>query len=162
MSFSGLGTSLVQLAIFFILVFLVSKYALRPLLATMNERTNHIEGQISIAETNRAEAEKLVAEQKELLIATRTEAKEIIDRAKAQKEVEADKIMDKAKSQADQMLADAKKEIELEKMKALASLREEVGALSVQLAEKLVGETLDQKKQANLVNAYLDQVGRLQ
>ncbi|SDY41760.1 F0F1 ATP synthase subunit B [Thermoactinomyces sp. DSM 45892] len=162
MSFSGLGTSLVQLAIIFILVLLVSKYALRPLLATMNERTKHIEGQISTAEKNRADAEKLVAEQKELLIATRAEAKEIIDRAKAQKEVEADKIMDRAKSQADQMLADAKKEIELEKMKALASLREEVGALSVQLAEKLVGETLDQKKQANLVNAYLDQVGRLQ
>lgn len=162
MSFSGLGTSLVQLAIFFVLMFAVSKYALRPLLATMNERTKHIEGQISTAEKNRVEAEKLVAEQKELLIAARNEAKEIVDRAKAQKEVEAEKIMSKAKSEAEQMLAEAKKEIELEKVKALASLREEVGALSVQLAEKLIGDSLDQKKQANLVNAYLDQVGRVQ
>ncbi|SFX63273.1 F-type H+-transporting ATPase subunit b [Thermoactinomyces sp. DSM 45891] len=162
MEFSGFGTSLVQLLIFFVLLLLVYKKALPPLMATLNERTKHIENQITTAEKHRADAEKLVAEQKELLIATRNEAKEMIDRAKTQKEVEAEKIMSKAKSEAERMLADAKKEIELEKVKALASLREEVGALSVQLAEKLVGESLDQKKQANLVNAYLDQVGRLQ
>lgn len=162
MSFSGLGTSLAQLVIFFVLMFVVAKFALRPLMSTMDARTKHIEDQISTAERNRSDAEKLVAEQKELLIQARNEAKEIVDRAKAQKELEADQIISKAKSEAERLMKDAKTEIELEKAKALASLREEVGALSIQLAEKLLGDSLDDKKQSNLVHAYLEQVGRLQ
>jgi F-type H+-transporting ATPase subunit b len=60
------------------------------------------------------------------------------------------------------MIKEATNEIQREKEKALASLRDEVGALSVQLASKLIEKELDGKAQAELVGRYLEQVGRVQ
>lgn len=156
------GTMLAQLVIVIALMFLVSKYALRPVLATMKQREDYIDNQISAAEQSRAEAEKYMAEQKEELMKVRQEAKEIIERAKAQKEREAEEIIKQAQERAERMIQEATNEIEREKEKALASLRDEVGALTVQLASKMLEKELDEKGQSKLVNGYLEQVGRLQ
>ncbi|SEM79910.1 F0F1 ATP synthase subunit B [Lihuaxuella thermophila] len=155
-------TMLFQLGAFIVLMLLVSKFALRPILNTMKQRQDHIESQIKAAEQNRLDAEKLIEEQKEALKQARQEAKEIIERAKAQKEREAEEIIRKAQERAERMIQEATTEIQREKEKALASLRDEVGALSVQLASKMLEKELDQKGQAQLVNRYLEQVGRLQ
>jgi F-type H+-transporting ATPase subunit b len=153
---------LAQLVIFLILMFLVSKFALRPMLGTMKQRQDYIEQQIATAEQNRLDAEKLVAEQKEALNQARQEAKEIVERAKAQKEREAEEIIKRAQEQADRMLKEATIEIQREKEKAIAGLRDEVGALTVQLASKMLEKELDEKGQSQLVDRYLEQVGRLQ
>jgi F-type H+-transporting ATPase subunit b len=157
-----IGTMLFQLVAFIVLMLLVSKYALRPMLNTMQQRQEHIEGQIKAAEKSRKEAEELIEEQREALEKARKEAKEIIDRAKAQKDREAEEIIAKAQERAERMIKEATNEIEREKEKALASLRGEVGALSVQLASKLIEKELDGKGQAELVESYLEQVGRVQ
>jgi F-type H+-transporting ATPase subunit b len=157
-----IGTMLFQLVAFIVLMLLVSKYALRPMLNTMQQRQEHIEGQIKAAEKSRKEAEELIEEQREALEKARKEAKEIIDRAKAQKDREAEEIIAKAQERAERMIKEATNEIEREKEKALASLRSEVGALSVQLASKLIEKELDGKGQAELVESYLEQVGRVQ
>jgi F-type H+-transporting ATPase subunit b len=143
------GTMVFQLIAFIILMLLVSKYALRPMLNTMRQRQEHIDGQIKAAEKSRKEAEDLIKEQREALEKARLEAKEIIERAKAQE-------------RAESMIKEATNEIQREKEKALASLRDEVGALSVQLASKLIEKELDGKAQAELVGRYLEQVGRVQ
>ncbi|SFI66572.1 F0F1 ATP synthase subunit B [Thermoflavimicrobium dichotomicum] len=156
------GTILAQLVIFIILMLLVSKYALRPLLDTMKKRQDYIDNQIITAEKSRQEAEELLAEQKALLKQAQTEAKELIERAKAQKEKEAEKIILEAKEQAERMIQEAKLEIEREREKAIAALRDEVGALTVQLASKLLEKELDEKGQSKLVDRYFEQVGRLQ
>jgi F-type H+-transporting ATPase subunit b len=156
------GTMVFQLIAFIILMLLVSKYALRPMLNTMRQRQEHIDGQIKAAEKSRKEAEDLIKEQREALEKARLEAKEIIERAKAQKEREAEEIIAKAQERAESMIKEATNEIQREKEKALASLRDEVGALSVQLASKLIEKELDGKAQAELVGRYLEQVGRVQ
>jgi F-type H+-transporting ATPase subunit b len=157
-----LGTMLFQLVAFIILMILVSRFALRPILATMKQRQDHIEGQIRKAEESRKEAEELLEKQREELNKARIEAKEIIDRAKAQSEREADEIVKKAQERAERMIQEATTEIQREKEKALASLRDEVAALSVRLASKLMEKELDEKGQSQLVESYLEQVGRLQ
>jgi F-type H+-transporting ATPase subunit b len=153
---------LAQLVIFLITMLLVGKFALRPMLETMRKRTDYIDSQISAAEKSREEAEKLLAEQREALNKARQEAKEIIERAKAQKEREAEEIIKQAQERAERMIQEATREIQREKEKALASLRDEVGALTVQLASKMLGKELDAKGQSHLVENYLEQVGRLQ
>jgi F-type H+-transporting ATPase subunit b len=157
-----LGTMIVQLIIFFILMFLVKKYALAPLLATMKKRQDYIDQQITAAENNRAEAEKLLKEQQELLQKARLEAKELIEEAKKQKEREAERIIKEAQERAERMIQEATMEIQREKEKALASLRDEVGQLAVALTAKLIGKELDKDGQSQLVSQYLEQVGRLQ
>jgi F-type H+-transporting ATPase subunit b len=157
-----IGTMLFQLAAFIILMLLVGRFALRPMLATMKQRQDHIEGQIKAAEESRKEAEKLLEEQRAELNRARQEAKEIIDRAKAQKEREAEEIIKMAQERAERMIQEATAEIQREKEKALASLRDEVGSLSVELASKLLEKELDKKDQAKLMESYFEEVGRLQ
>jgi F-type H+-transporting ATPase subunit b len=151
-----------QLVIFLLLMVLVSRYALRPLLATMRQRQDHIDGQIRSAENHQAEAEKMIEEQKEALQLARVEAKEIVERAKVQKERDAEEIIRQANERAERLIHEATNEINREKEKALLALRQEVGELSVQLASKVIGQELDQSLQSKLVNRYLEQVGRMQ
>lgn len=157
-----IGTMLFQLVAFIVLTLVIGKFALRPILETMNKRQDHIEAQISTAEENRLEAENLLQKQRESLDQARVEAKEIIERAKRQKEQEAEAIITQAKDRADQLVKDAASEIEREKRKALTALRDEVGLLSIQLTGKLLEKEVAADEQSKLVDRYLEQVGRVQ
>jgi F-type H+-transporting ATPase subunit b len=157
-----IGTMLYQLVAFIVLTLLVGKFAVRPILATMQKRQDHIQEQLDTAEQNRVEAEKLLEEQKVVLDKARVEAKEIVDRAKRQKEQEAEEIIGQAKNRAQQLVEDAASEIASEKEKALLALRNEVGVLSIQLTSKLLEKEVRDDEQSKLVDRYLEQVGRVQ
>lgn len=158
----NLGTMLTQLGIFVILVALVTRFGLRPVLTMMKNRQDHIEGQIKSAEEDRKKAESYLNEQKELLQQARLEAKEILENARKQKEREAEEIIQKANERAEKMIQEAKAEITREKDKAIASLKNEVGALAIELSTKILQKKIDAKEQSQIVNNYLEQVGRLQ
>ncbi|EGK10731.1 MULTISPECIES: F0F1 ATP synthase subunit B [Thermoactinomycetaceae] len=153
---------LFQVVAILILMFLLKRYALGPVMKVMNERSEHIEQQITTAEQNRAEAEKLVAEQKEALSQARQEAKDLLERARAQKEREAEEIIRDARERAERMISEAKSEIVSEKEQAIQELRDEVGTLSVMLASKMIEKEIKAKDQSALVKKYLNQVGELQ
>jgi F-type H+-transporting ATPase subunit b len=153
---------LTQLGIFVILVALVTRFGLRPVLTMMKNRQDHIEGQIKSAEEDRKKAESYLNEQKELLQQARLEAKEILENARKQKEREAEEIIQKASERAEKMIQEAKAEITREKDKAIASLKNEVGALAIELSTKILQKKIDAKEQSQIVNNYLEQVGRLQ
>lgn len=161
MSFTW-GTMLFQVVAILILMFLLKRYALGPVMKVMNERSEHIEQQITTAEQHRAEAEKLVAEQKEALSQARQEAKDLLERARAQKEREAEEIIRDARERAERMISEAKSEIVSEKEQAIQELRDEVGTLSVMLASKMIEKEIKAKDQSALVKKYLNQVGELQ
>jgi F-type H+-transporting ATPase subunit b len=156
------GTMLFQVVAILILMFLLKRYALGPVMKVMNERSEHIEQQITTAEQNRAEAEKLVAEQKEALSQARQEAKDLLERARAQKEREAEEIIRDARERAERLISEAKSEIISEKEQAIQELRDEVGTLSVMLASKMIEKEIKAKDQSALVKKYLNQVGELQ
>ncbi|WP_188432440.1 F0F1 ATP synthase subunit B [Kroppenstedtia guangzhouensis] len=153
---------LFQVVAILILMFLLKRYALGPVMKVMNERSEHIEQQITTAEQNRAEAEKLVAEQKEALSQARQEAKDLLERARAQKEREAEEIIRDARERAERLISEAKSEIISEKEQAIQELRDEVGTLSVMLASKMIEKEIKAKDQSALVKKYLNQVGELQ
>jgi F-type H+-transporting ATPase subunit b len=156
------GTMLFQVAVVIILIALMARFVVRPLLAMMKERQDYIDQQIATAEENRKEAEKLAAKQQEELKKARQEAKELLERAKAQKEREAEEIIRQAQERAERMINEATAQITREKEKALADLRDEVGRLSVLLAAKVLEKELDAEEQSKLVGRYLEQVGELQ
>jgi F-type H+-transporting ATPase subunit b len=157
-----LGTMLFQLVAFLVLMGLMIRYALRPVMGVMEKRQAYIDEQINTAEKNRAEAERLVAEQREELEKARKEPRELLERAKAQKEREAEAIIKEAQERAERMIQEASKEIAREKEKALAELRDQVGQLTVLLASKVLEKEVDAKQQSKLVDRYLQQVGELQ
>lgn len=157
-----IGTMLFQIVAVIILIGLVSRFAIRPLMKVMQERQDHIDSQINTAEENRVEAEKLAAEQRETLKQAREEAKEIVERAKSQKEKEAQAIIQEAQERAERMIKEASAEITQQKEKAVKDLRDEVGRLSVQLASKVMEKEVDAQEQSKLINRYLEQTGEIQ
>lgn len=155
------GTALYQLAMFLLLLLLLRKYALRPLLGVMEARQNKIASDIANAEKNREEALKLLEQQKEELAAARQDATKIIENARASAEKQAEDIVAKAMAEAEQFKRNAQTEIAREKEQAMAALRDQVGALSVMLATKIIEKELDQNQQEKLVSDFLKEVGEV-
>jgi F-type H+-transporting ATPase subunit b len=154
------GDMLYSLIMFIILFVLLRKYAFGPLMGVMEKRARQIEDDLENAKKNRAEAEKLLEEQRAELARARQEAKTIIDHARTTSEKQAEEIIKAAREEVDQYREAARQEIEREREKAIEALRREVGQLSVLLASKVLGNELDQKRHEQLINDYLEEVGK--
>lgn len=154
-----LGSFIIQILAFAILFYFLKKYAFGPLLGVMQKRQQQIEDQIKDAETNRTEAEKFLKEQSDALQKAREEAHEMIERAKATSVKQANDIVETARNEAARMKEQAVQEIQLEKEKAVAALREQVGTLSVLIASKMIEKELDVKTQSKLIDDIMKQVG---
>ncbi|SDZ45727.1 F-type H+-transporting ATPase subunit b [Evansella caseinilytica] len=151
--------ALYQLAGFIILLLLLKKFAFGPIVDMMEKREKHIADQISSAERNRKEAEKYLAEQREAIQTARREAKEIVENTKKISEQQADEMITAAKLEADRIKETAMAEINQEKERAISALREQVSALSVLVASKVIEKQLDEQEQEKLIQETLREVG---
>ncbi|MDP9144741.1 MAG: F0F1 ATP synthase subunit B [Actinomycetota bacterium] len=146
---------------FLIVFFYVWRKALPTINKTLEARQQAITGQLSHAEETKKEAESLLADYKAQLAQAKAEGNRIIEEARvAGDQLKAD-IVSRAEEEAAQTLAKAREEAQTEKARALAEARREVGEISVGLAEKIVGESLDAKMQQGLIDRYLDDLERL-
>lgn len=153
------GDIIFQLLAFAVLLLLLRKYAWGPLMGVMKKREEHIAGEIDSAEKSRKEAESYLAKQTEELKAARVEAQSIIEAARKQSELQSEQIIATARDEADKLKESALAEIAQEKQLAIATLRNEVANLSVQIASKVIAKELDEKNQRKLINDYLQEVG---
>jgi F-type H+-transporting ATPase subunit b len=146
---------------FLIVFFFVWRKALPSINKTLEARQQAITGQLSEAENAKREAESLLADYKAQLADAKTEGNRIIEEARsAGEQLKAD-IVARAEEEASQTLAKAREEAQTEKARALAEARREVGEISVGLAEKIVGGSLDGKMQQDLIDRYLADLEKL-
>jgi len=145
----------------FALAFLVlRRVAWGPIVARVDEREKAIQASIDAAKHERAEAEKLLEEQKAAIAQARREAADMVRKnAEDVERLRAD-LLSKARAQAEELKADAKRSIEDEKTKAVAEVKGVAADLAIQIAEKLLGEQLDGEKQRRLAQQYLESIGR--
>lgn len=141
---------------FFIVFFALWKILLPRIIATLDERTNTIEGGIKRAEEAQAEANRL----REQFQSQLAEARHDAARQREQALEEGARIIaekrEEAQAEAARILAAAHDQVEADRQQAFASLRSEVGALAVQLASKIVGESLeDEARQSRVVDRFL-------
>lgn len=155
----SLGNFLIQIVAFGVLLLLLKKYAFGPLVGMMEKRRQGIEADINSAEKNRAEAEQFLKDQTEELKKARLEAHEIIENARAVSVKQANDIVEAARAESERLKEQALQDIKLEKEKAVAELRDQVGVLSVMIASKIIEKELDQQGQAKLVDDMMKQVG---
>ncbi|AMA71638.1 MULTISPECIES: F0F1 ATP synthase subunit B [Aneurinibacillus] len=154
-----LGTLLFQVVVFLILLALVSRFAMKPAMSVLQKRQEHIEGQIAAAEKANAEAQALLKQQQAELKKVREEAQSILETKKKQAEDEAEQIIAAAQERAERMVEEAKLEINREKEKALASVRDQVAGLSVLLASKIIEKEMSQAEQQDTIEQFMRQVG---
>lgn len=153
------GTAIFQLVAFLVLLYVLSKFALKPLMGLMEEREQKVNEQIDRAEQKSKEAEEFVAKQRKELEEARQEAQEIIAQAKKLSEKQGQDIIEQARENAERVKNSALAEIQREKEEAVASLREQVASLSVLIATKVIEKELDEKEQEQLIQDYLKDVG---
>ena len=142
----------------FTLLFLVLKSKVVPMFEKAYEaRTNAIEGGMKRAEKAQLEAERALSQYTEQLSKAREEAQTLREEARVQGASIVEELRAKAQEEAARITAAAHASIEAERQQAITSLRNEVGALAVELASKIVGEALDdQARQSRIVDRFLD------
>ena len=145
-------------AIAFSLLFYVLRKFVVPMFEKAFEaRTQAIQGGIERAEKAQAEAQRALNQYTEQLSKAQSEAQTLREEARVQGAAIIEDLRAKAQEEAARITAAAHASIEAERQQAVTSLRNEVGALAVELASKIVGEALDdQARQSRIVDRFLE------
>ncbi|SDL33597.1 F-type H+-transporting ATPase subunit b [Pedobacter sp. ok626] len=153
------GLVIFQSIAFLLLMFLLAKFAWKPILAAIKEREQSIDEALNKAELAKQEMARLTSQNEELMKEARAERDSILKEAKTLK----DNILTEAKTQAHsegaKLIEKAKIEIENQKKAALAELKNQVSTLSLDIAERVLRNQLqDKAKQEDLVANLLKDV----
>ena len=153
------GLSVWTLFVFLGLLVILSKYAWGPILAAVDAREKGIQGALDEAAERNAEAASLLKQHREQLKDARRQANELIAEGKAAGENVRKDIEEKARAEGLAIIERARTEIERERDAALEMLRKESVELALAAASQLMRENLDQAKDRELVERYLDELG---
>jgi len=144
---------------FVVLLLALRAFAYKPILAMLEKRKQEIAEGLSAAEKARAEADREQAKfQTELEAAGRSSQEEASKIAKATAGMR-EQILAEARKEAEEMKAKARAEIEAERQAAQSELRRQLADLTVDLTRKVVGQTIDEKIQRDMVGSFLTEMG---
>jgi F-type H+-transporting ATPase subunit b len=153
-------TELIVGAVTFGIIFFALWKVLMPRLnQTLEERTDKIEGGLQRAEETQAEANETLARYREQLAGARHEAARLREQAREQGAQIIAEMREQAQAEARRLVDAAHAQIEADRQQALQSLKTEVGGLAVDLASRVVGESLtDEARQRRVVERFLDEL----
>ncbi len=144
---------------FLILLFILGKFAWKPILNSVNERETSILDALKEAENARKEMQNLKSDNERILKEARVERDEMMKDARQIKESMLTEAKDEAKVEASKIIAQAQATIESEKQAAIADLKSQVAELSVGIAEKVVRKELaNDREQTQLIEQLLKEV----
>ena len=136
------------------------KYAVPPIMKSLNEREAKIKDSLESAEKALAKAEVISINNEKALRETEVKAQQIRKEAIEKAEVLRNERTAKAKDEATQIIEQAKNTIVQEKKLALTQLREEVARLAIQSASIILDEELDAKKNSKLVDKFIEDLSK--
>lgn len=140
----------------FVIVFFVLRWkAWGPILQLVQEREKQIANAVESAKRERAEAEKLLADQKTAIAEARRQAAEDTRRIQAEMEKFREELMAKSRKEAEELKLSARREIEEQKAKAIAEVRAMAVDLSIEVAGKLINERMDDSKHRALADQFV-------
>lgn len=143
---------------FAIVLLLLTKFAWNPLLKVLAERQARIAGQVQAADQERIAAEKLRSEYQQQMQNAKNDAQAIVDKAMKLADTTKDDIIASAREEHARLLEKAQENIARERQQALQDIRSEVITISVAAAEKIIGQSVDEKINAKLVDNFINQL----
>lgn len=145
--------------IVFLIVFaVIAKLAFPALNKMLDQRTEKIQGDMEKAEDARRTAEQELANYRDQLAGARDEANRIIEEARRTADQMRRDLQVKAEAESQAIVARAQDEIRAERDRVFQELRAQVGQIAVELAGRVVGESLDERAHQRLIDEYIDQV----
>jgi F-type H+-transporting ATPase subunit b len=143
----------------FLIVFgVIAKFAFPQINKAMDARTEKIQGDLEKAEAARTTAEQELTEYRRQLAGAREESNRIIEEARKTADEMRKDLQARAEQEAQQTVARAQEEIRAERDRVFQELRAQVGQIAVELAGRVVGESLDPQAHERLIDEYIDQV----
>lgn len=136
------GLAFWSLFIFLLFWYLVSKLAFKPIAEALEKREQDIQAAIDTAKKTREEMANMKAENENLLVEAREERSKIIQEAKEIKNQMITEAKEKARDEANKIVANAMTEIENQKRAAFAEVKNELGAMALSIAEKVIKKEL--------------------
>ncbi len=143
---------------FLVLLSVMKKFAWKPILKMLEERESKIRNALEEADRARAEAAEMLKQNEKNLARAEEEYQKMIHEGKALAEKLKEDIVTKAKQQAQQELKLATEEIQRNVDAAKLQLRAEVADLAIKATEKILEETLDEKRQKKLIDSVMNQL----
>ena len=148
-----------QLVTFLIVLFLLTKFAWKPIMSALRERETSIENALSAAEKAKLEMQGLKAENEKLLAEARMERDKILKEASDAGNALVENARNKANEEGSRMIAQAREAIENEKRAAITEVKNMAAALSVDIAERILRKELnDPQAQQALAQDYIREV----
>jgi F-type H+-transporting ATPase subunit b len=143
----------------FAIVFgLLWKFAFPAINKMLAERSDKIQGNLERAEHSRQAAEQELAEYRAQLAGAREEANRIIEESRRTAERMRRDVQANAEQEAQATVARAQEEIRAERDRVFQDLRAQVGVIAVELAGRVVGQSLDPDTHQRLIDEYIEQV----
>ena len=148
-----------QTLLFVGLLFLLAKFAWKPILSAVEERENTIKDALDSAEKAKADMEAVQADNKRILKEARAEREALIAEAKKTSTQMINDAKEAAQLEADKIASAAQASIEQEKNAAINEIKNQVATISVEIAQKVLqGELADEKKQQALVEKLVNDI----
>ena len=144
---------------FLILVGVLTKFLYKPFLGVLEERKRKIQDAFDSAEMTNRRADEKMANYTARIANVEEEGREIIKEAKQRAEAQAADIISEANEKASQIVAAAQRQIELDKQKAMDEMKQQVAALAMMAAEKIVERDIAQIGQEQIVDEIIEQAG---
>jgi F-type H+-transporting ATPase subunit b len=145
---------------FIILCVVLMKYVFPQMEKTFAARVDAIEGGIKRAEAAQAEANELLEQYRAQLAEARTEAARIRDEARADAEGIRQDVLATARQESDRIIAAGRDQLATQRESIVRELRAEVGTLAVDLAGRIVGESLaDEARNRGTVDRFISELG---
>jgi F-type H+-transporting ATPase subunit b len=143
---------------FAIIYVFMAKWVLPRMNTMLEERRQKIQGEMEKAEGARVAADEELARYKEQLAGAAEESNRIIEEAKQTALQLQSDLQSRAEQESQAIVARAQEEIRAERDRVFQELRSQVGQIAVELAGKVVGQSLDKAAHERLIDEYIDQV----
>ena len=148
-----------HLLIFIGLIFLLKKYAWKPILDSINERDESIRDALSKAEIAKKEMEILKSDNEKIMKEAILERDKILKEGNNKKNEIISQAKEVAKKEAEKIVNDAQLSIDLERKAAMKDLKDQIAIFSIDIAKKIVNKDLsNNSNQEDLIKTYLDEI----
>ena len=143
---------------FLVLLFLLAKFAWKPLLTALESRQDTIRKSLDDAQKAKEELERLQRESTEIIRKAHVDAQAIVGKGRADAERLGEELRQKAREEADGIVKNAERQIQLETRRAVQEIRREAVDLSVNIASKLLERHVSKEDNERLINDTLKQI----
>lgn len=160
-SFIGVNfwTALFVLLNFLVLFFVAKKFLFKPVKEMIDSRQKEIDDMYAEADAAKANAEAMEADYKNRLAAAQETSDTLVKEAMARGKNREEEIVRQANREADAIREKATQDIAREKQKALNDAKDEISSIALEIAGKVIGESMDSEKQQKLVDNFLAELG---